>query len=34
MKVNVCGCMGWQLGRCDGWEDAYFKGQVGVEYGW
>ena len=21
-------------GRCGGWEDAYFKGQVGVEYGW
>ena len=26
MKLNVCG---WQLGRCGGWEDAYFKGQVG-----
>ena len=22
------------LGRCGGWEDAYFKGQVCVEYGW
>ena len=20
--------------RCGGWEDAYFKGQVGVEYEW
>ena len=21
-------------GRCGGWEDAYFKGQIGMEYGW
>ena len=25
-------CLGWQLGRCGGWEDA--KGQVGVKCGW
>ena len=22
------------MARCGGWEDAYFKQQVGVEYGW
>ena len=28
-RTDVCG-----LERCGGWEDAYFKVQVCVEYGW
>ena len=31
MKVNVCGRRDH---RCGGWENAYFKGQVDVKYGW
>ena len=32
---NVSRCRdGMQLGRRGGWDDAYFKGQVRVEYEW